>query len=691
MPSLISELKRRNVFRVGAAYVLVAWLVAQAGDLLADNLSFPDWFMPMLLAMLALGLPIALFLAWAFELTPQGVKKTEEVDRDASITPSTGRRLNYFIIAALALAVVLLLADRFREPTAATESIRDGGNVVTSLEKSIAVLPFSNLSTDTSADSFVAGLHDDLLTQLSKINDLKVISRTSVLRYADTVHNIRDIGAELGVATVMEGGVQRAGDRVRLNVQLIDSATDEHIWAETYDRVLTTANVFDVQSEITRQIATALQAALTPAEQVSLESRPTDSLTAYEAYLDARLLLKQRDDRGDEVLTEAIDMARKSVELDPGFAEAWATLAHAYLSRFWYTSREQGDASEAWASIDRARELQPDSTAVGLMLGLYHYWVNLDYASALVEVDRVLTLESSNEHAWAIRGWILRRAGRWSEALEALKRAAVLDPNSVENLVEVEDSLRVLDRFQEAAAWQDAAEKREPENPQIRLRRAWLRQATTGDSRPLLTLQRELVDKGNIGVVERVEYVLAEARFGDAQRALDFIGQWSPGTIDVQYHLWPEDLLRAYVLWNHGESTEAARFAARALPIIDAAQRIEPNEADIERARAYALAIMGRKDEALAAAQRVRELYPRSLDDWGGGDYLFAAAETLAIAGQDELALKWLDEYESGNGADFSLASTRQYPAYARLADSPGFLALVEKHGLVPTDKSRAQ
>ncbi len=690
MPSLISELKRRNVFRVGAAYVLVSWLVAQAGDLLADNLVLPEWFMPMLLAMLALGLPIALFLAWAFELTPQGVKKTEEVDRDESITPSTGRRLNYFIIAALALAVVLLLADRFREPTAATESIGDGGKVVASLEKSIAVLPFSNLSTDTSADSFVAGLHDDLLTQLSKINELKVISRTSVLRYADTVHNIKDIAGELGVATVMEGGVQRAGDRVRLNVQLIDAATDEHIWAETYDRVLTTANVFDVQSEITRQIATALQAALTPAEKVSLESRPTDSLTAYEAYLDARLLLKQRNDRGDDVLTEAIDMARKSVELDPDFVEAWATLAHAYLSRFWYTSREQGDASEAWAAIGRARALQPDSTAVGLMLGLYHYWVNLDYASALIEVDRVLTLESSNEHAWAIRGWILRRAGRWSEALEALKRAAVLDPNSVENLVEVEDSLRVLDRFEEAAAWQDAAEKREPGNPQIRLRRAWLRQATTGDNKPLLTLMRELVNAGNIGLVERVEYVLAEARFGDAQRALDFIGQWSPGTIDVQYHLWPEDLLRAYVLWNHGEPTEAARFAARALPLIDAAQRLEPNEADIERARAYALAIMGRKDEALAAALRVRELYPRSLDDWGGGDYLFAAAETLAIAGQDELALTWLDEYASGHGADFSLASTRQYPAYARLADSPGFAALVEKHGLVPTDKSRA-
>lgn len=688
MPGLISELKRRNVFRVGTAYVLIAWLVAQAGDLLADNLTFPEWFMPMLLAVLALGLPIALFLAWAFELTPDGVKKTEEVDRDASIAPSTGRRLNYFIIAALVLAVVLLLADRFRTtvPPAATEPGQSA--VMIELDKSIAVLPFSNLSADTGTDSFVAGLHDDLLTQLSKINDLKVISRTSVLRYAGTVHNIKDIASELGVATIMEGGVQRSGDRVRLNVQLIDSSTDEHIWAETYDRVLTTANVFDVQSEITRQIATALQAALTPAEERGLESRPTDSLAAYEAYLDANLLLKLRQERGDDVLNEAIDAARKSVELDPGFTEAWATLADAYLSRFWYTSREQSDASEAWRAIGRARALQSESTEVALMLGLYHYWVNYDYSSALIEVNRVLALESSNEQAWAIKGWILRRAGRWSEALEALQRAAVLDPNSVENLVEVDDSLRVLDRFADAAAWQDAAEKREPENPQIRLRRAWLEQTTTGDSAPLVMLYRDLVKTETVGPYERVEHVLAEARFGDAQRALAFLEQWAPGTLDVQYQFWPEDLLRAYVYWNHGEATEAARFAGRALPVIDAAQRLEPSEPDIERAKAYALAIMGRRDDALVSARRVRELYPRSRDDWGGGDYLYAAAEALAIAGQDELALEWLDDYMSGNGADYSLALTRRYPAFARISDTPGFASLIQKHGLVPRDKS---
>jgi tetratricopeptide (TPR) repeat protein len=323
------------------------------------------------------------------------------------------------------------------------------------------------------------------------------------------------------------------------------------------------------------------------------------------------------------------------------------------------------------------------------MLGLYHYWVNFDYAAALVEVDRVLELESNNEYAWAIKGWILRRAGRWSEALEALQRAAVLDPNSVENLLEVGDSLRVLDRFEEAAAWQDESEKREPDNPQIRLRRAWLTQMTNGDPQPVVETYRKRVASDKLGPTERLDHVLTEARFGSAQRALDYLDRWAPGTIDVQYQFWPEDLLRAYVLWNHGDAA-ADDYAEPALAIVDAAQRLEPNEADIERAKAFALAIMGRKDAALASALRVRELYPRSLDDWGGGDYLYATAEAIAIAGHDELALKWLDEYMSGTGADYSLAATSRFPAFARLADTPGFAALVEKHGLVPADQSVA-
>ena len=691
MPGLFSELKRRNVVRVGTAYVLVAWLIAQAGDLAADNLSFPDWFMPMLLVVLALGFPIALFLAWAFELTPDGVKKTAEVDRDASITPSTGRRLNFVIIAALALAVVLLLADRARTPATPVVAVQESAAEASERDKSIAVLPFSNLSSDKSADSFVSGLHDDLLTQLSKVNDLKVISRTSVLGYAGTTRNIKDIADELGVATVMEGGIQRAGDRVRINVQLIDSETDEHIWAETYDRVLTTDNVFDIQSEITRHIAIALQAALTPAEEAGLANRPTDSLAAYEAYLESKLLLLRRDEGFDDLADEAIEAAKLAVELDPNFTEAWAQLAQAYLSQFWYLNRDPSDANAARAAIDRARKLQPESTEVGLMLGLYHYWVNFDYSSALAEVDRVLALETGNEKAWAIKGWILRRAGRWPEALDAMQRAAVLDPNSVENMLEVADTLKVLKQYEAAATWQESMERRLPDNLSVQQRRAWLTMVTTGDTTLLITINRKIAESESLGLNERVTYLRTEAQFGDGERALEILDQWAPGTSDVQYEYWPEDLMRAYILFNSGRASEAGDFAAKAMPIIESAQRLEPNEADIEMAKAFAMAIMGRADEVLVSAQRVRELFPRSLDDWGGSNYLLGVTEALAIAGQDEQALQWLDDYLSGSGAELTLIQIREVTAFKKLADTPGFAALVEKYGLVPEDKSPKQ
>ncbi|MEE8371738.1 MAG: tetratricopeptide repeat protein, partial [Sphingomonadales bacterium] len=635
---------------------------------------------------------------WAFEMTPQGVKRTAEVDMDASITPSTGQKLDRMIIGALALAVAFLVYDRFNPvatapnepapsvgtPTAATPLAA----TAPAIEKSIAVLPFSNLSGNTETDSFVAGLHDDLLTQLSKIHDLKVISRTSVLRYAGTTRSLKDIAAELGVATIMEGGIQRAGNRVRINVQLINSETDEHIWAETYDRVLTTENVFDIQSEITRQIATALEAALTPAEEAGLDERPTENLAAYEAYLNSKLLEERFSAGGEDTVDEAIAAAKLAVSLDPNFAQAWSQLALVQLNRFWFVGRDQVDAGAARASIQRAGALKPDAPEVGLMLGLYHYWVNYDYAAALPELDGVLATQPGNELGWAVRGWVLRRTGRWEEALVSLKKAASLNPNDINNASEVAGTLLAMRRYDEAARWLRELEPRFPGHDYLKIMKENVILATTGDADPMVTTFRRLASQGNPDLGLRLEYVLLEAGFGDPQRALDYLDNWAPGLIDVQYHFWPEDLLRAYIHYSAGRTAQAKDLAAKALPAIEAARRFEPNEPDIEKARAYALALMGRADGAEAAARRVRQIYPRSRDDWGSADYLISVIEALAIAGRNDLALRWLDEYLSGGAAPETLIQIRKLPTFSALAGEPGFEALVKKHGLVPKDRS---
>ena len=224
--SFIKELKQRNVFRVGIAYVVVAWLLLQLADIVLDNIEAPAWVFQTILLLLIIGFPLALVFAWAFELTPEGLKKEKDVDRSASVTPVTGRRLDFIIIAALGLALLFVVIEYVLPPTAdVSENLR-----------SIAVLPFDNRSAEEEDAAFFAdGVHDELLTRLSKIHDLRVISRTSVMQYRDnTTRNMRQIGAELGVGSILEGGVQRAGDTVRINVQLIDAQADEHLWANTY-------------------------------------------------------------------------------------------------------------------------------------------------------------------------------------------------------------------------------------------------------------------------------------------------------------------------------------------------------------------------------------------------------------------------------------------------------------------------
>ena len=306
--SFFVELKRRNVFKVGIAYVVGTWVLIQIADILLDNFGAPPWVMKSLVVVLAIGFFIALFFAWAFEMTPEGVKRESEVDRSQSVTQQTGQKLNYTIIGLLVLALGYFVwesrfaseqgsesfseetivqttgpGDEKRDPTPG-----DGTHTITNVDNSIAVLPFANRSRDEDDVFFSDGIHDDLLTQLAKINDLKVISRTSVMKYRDTEKTIPEIAAELGVTTILEGGIQRAGKRIRINAQLIDVVTDEHLWAETFDREMTMENVFDIQTEITRQIVTAVKGEFSETEQLSMGTLPTSNLAAYEAFLHAR-------------------------------------------------------------------------------------------------------------------------------------------------------------------------------------------------------------------------------------------------------------------------------------------------------------------------------------------------------------------------------------------------------------------
>jgi TolB-like protein/Tfp pilus assembly protein PilF len=451
--SFIAELKRRNVFRVGVTYGIVAWLLVEVASVVFPALHLPDWTLTFLVLVILAGFPLALVIAWAFELTPEGIKWETAVDLAESITSKTGRKLDFTIIALLALAVIYFALDKFlldaepeqskvvAERISAAESIpRD---------KSIAVLLFDNLSGDAATQPFTDGIHNDILTQLSKIRALKVIARTSMERLDPTL-SIPEIGTKLGVAVVLEGGVQRARDRVRINVQLIDCKTEAHLWAETYDRELTAANIFSIQSEIAKTVADALRAALSPEEQARLAIIPTENLAAYEAYLLGKQHIAEETAASS---AEAIGYFQQAIELDPAFALAYVGLADGYSFQFWNGGLPPEEAlAKAQTAADKALELDDRlGEAYNSLGGIKHARFDLEGAEATYQ--RALELNPNYATAYYWYGDLLLGAlGRPEEALALHRKALELDPFSGGILTSIASDLESLGRFDEALA-----------------------------------------------------------------------------------------------------------------------------------------------------------------------------------------------------------------------------------------------
>jgi TolB-like protein/Flp pilus assembly protein TadD len=441
--SFLKELKRRNVVRVGIAYVVGGWLLLQLTEVLSELLKLPDEIGPIVVAIVAIGLPIALFFAWAYELTPEGVKRESEIDRSQSITTQTGKKLNNAILVLMALAITYLLYDKFSggkpapvstpdtevavsTPAQETEPAPDSSTGIT--RQSIAVLPFDNRSNREEDQFFVDGIHDDLLTTIAKIGSMKVISRTSVMEYKDTTKKIPEIATELGVANILEGGIQRAGNQVRINVQLIDANTDEHLWAEIYDRELSIENLFAIQSEISNAIAEALKATLTPEEQENINQQPTENLAAYNAYLRGRQEIPKRT---VEALETALAEFTRAVELDPEFSLAWVGVAEStFLLNSYGTLSIDESLPAMEAAVEKALELDPSSGEAYATLAQVHS-SREQYAEAETAYKRAIELSPNYATAWHwYAGFKSGRPPGLREAVTLAERALELDPLS---------------------------------------------------------------------------------------------------------------------------------------------------------------------------------------------------------------------------------------------------------------------
>jgi len=428
MTSLIAELRRRNVFRVAATYAVVAWIIIEAGSVLLPTFGASESAFKIYVVIVAVGFVVALVLSWVYELTPEGVKLEKDADRSESITRKTGRRLDFVFIALLIVALGVSV-------TLNITGMRDSAEVpvVAGGRLSIAVLPFTSRSMDPENQLFADGIHDDLLTRLANIGALKVISRTSMMEYRDTTKNLRQVGQELGVETVVEGAVQRVGDNVRITAQLIDASTDEHIWAKSYDRQLSAVNLFAIQSEISEEITRALQATLTDEEQSRLANIPTDSLAAYNLFTQGRdNLYKRRLD----TLQTAREQFEQAIALDPEYADAYAGLAESVLLIL--NNHKAISTDEAFAvaeaSLDKALSLNPELAQAHASLGLLknQIWQETRSGSGLEEAEacfvRALDLNPNNASAYMWFASIRGTQERIEEAIDLYHESLRVDP-----------------------------------------------------------------------------------------------------------------------------------------------------------------------------------------------------------------------------------------------------------------------
>src|SRR2546429_463271 len=429
MNIFFSELKRRNVYKVAVAYAVVGWLLVQVTTQVFPIFEIPNWASRLIVLAIIIGFPIALVIAWAFELTPQGLKRTEDVDLAAQGNRKSHAWI-YIVIVGAAFSIGLIFVGRYTARNTAGAARTEATTGSSIPQKSIAVLPFENLSDDKGAAYFADGIQDEILTKLASIADLKVISRTSTAKYKSKPEDLKTVSQQLGVATVLEGSVQKAADKVRVNVQLIDARADSHLWAKSYDREM--KDVFAVESEVAQEIADSLQAKLSPAEATTLATAPTKDTAAYDLFLKGEYEERLADSSlKPESYEQAAAWYRQAIAHDPNFALAMARLVQNRISYHWFVEQmSEAELTQVRSMAEQAGALAPKLAEVHVALGQFYYHGYRQAGPPLAEFERALQLQPNASTALEYSGYVHRRQGQWERCLDELKRSLEQDPRN---------------------------------------------------------------------------------------------------------------------------------------------------------------------------------------------------------------------------------------------------------------------
>jgi len=688
--NFFTELKRRNVLRMAGLYLVGAWLVVQVAGTVMPMFGAPEWLPRTIVVLLAIGFVPAMIFSWVFELTPQGLKREDDVAPEQSITPQTGRRMDRMIIVVLVLALGYFAFDKFvlaprREAALVASAVPNESKASVINAKSIAVLPFENLSSDKENAYFTDGVQDEILTDLAKIADLKVISRTSVMQYkSGAPRNLREIGQQLGVAHVVEGSVQRTANKVRVIAQLIDARTDAHLWAQTYDRDL--ADVFAIQSEIAKAIADQLQAKLSPNEKKAIEQPPTTDLAAFDLYSRAKSLLLTAgfSATSEPDLRKAIELLDEAVKRDPSFFDAYCQLAyaHEYLYGVRGSDHTPARLALAEAALQAATRLRPDAAETHLARAQYLYHGLRDYAGALAELEIARRALPNDPRLFALTGFILRRRGQQEEGLRNLRRAVELDPRNFDILQQIALSYQYLGRYAESIAALDRTLAIVPDNAETRANRDLWYMCWKGDTRPLRQTIDVILAQGPGAIVSAADIwffcALAERDPAAAERALIALGDnpcWNNENPIILSHGFGEGLLARMTKDEARARTAFGAARAQQEKIVQA----QPDYGPALCVLGLIDAALGRKDLALDEGRRAIALMPVEKDVTNGSRVLQYFAITAAWAGDKELALQQLETGLRAPNASqmLSYGALKLHPLWDPLRGDPRFEKIV--------------
>jgi len=657
MTGFFDEVKRRKVYRVAAAYIIAAGGAIQLASAAFPAWELPNWALRFVIVLLLLGFPIALMLAWAYDITAQGIRATPE-----TAVPRRHRRRNIIMLVATGV-IISAAAGFFLLPRVSARKI----------DKSIAVLPFENLSNEKDNAYFADGIQDDVLTNLSKIGDLKVISRTSVMSYRGKASNVREIGKALGVATILEGSVRRVGNRVRVNVQLINASNDEHLWAEDYDRDLT--DVFAIQTDLAQKIARELQAKLSPTEKAQIERKPTPNGEAYLTFVQAHDLFT-RPDKFRADTEKAEQLFEQATRLDPDFAEAFAGLAWVHDWIYHTFDPTPARKEKAGAAAARAVQLQPELPEAHLALGFYHYYCERNYEAALDEFAIAKRSLPNSAEVYMAIGAIERRQGKWAESTANMEKAVSLSPKDAFILINLADNYRANKNFENADKIFDRAIEAAPDSLGARAAKAMLAFDWKGD---LSKMQKDLadmppgVDPEGLVTFGWMQLFMLQRKFPEALATLKQLPQAVP------YEDKPREFFEG-VIYTFLNDKEKARSAfERARPIAEKALRESPDNAFRHALVGQILAGLGEKKAAIAEGKRAVDLLPESQDALSGPKATLELAKIYTWTSESDQALQLL-EHSLNTPSGITAPVLKLDPVWDPLRSDPRFQALIERH-----------